>query len=762
MFFLSSLSFNFFLISFLACLFPFLIYTSHQFALCVTLLLYFLINPISNLKRCLYGLFFLIFIGYTFNVKFHYDSLSQTGDFNDVVTIIEPQFSVNDTTILVKSSNHLKYQLKIKRSPTQPLFNYGDRYYVSGTIKPISSPTNPGQFNFPRWLYLNGVSGQIFPKKFNLMNKSSIWSLKRLQFTIKSNILAYHKQMLPSPLSDLFTGLIFGEHGTKLPVSLKMIFKKTGLTHLLVVSGSQVALIVGIFFIGLSYFNCHRHITLFVIIIVSIIFYGITGGGASVFRASLMTVIVAAFKLYHYRVSIPFVIANVATIMMIFNPLIIFDFGAYLSFLATLSLIYGVPMLAKQLPQHWPLLIRTMIGMSIAPFIATFPFLWLFFYKISLISILSNLIMLPIIELIVILGFFTTIIGMILPIITIPLMSGIAVILTLMIKALSYLASFSWSEFSLGKPSLVLIALIYFNIGLLISSISLQNKKRFLFLNSIFIFFIICFTELREKPLVITVLDVGQGDATLIECPNGKTVLIDAGKGRYPDVGRNVIIPYLAYRGINTIDLLVITHYDYDHYGGVASLAEAIKINKIIDNGNASYHNQIQSWFQENITIQAINTGDTISIDPKISISCLTSSSINRYHDKNNRSISLLIQYEKSDVLLTGDLESIGEQFIIQNYDPIDIDILMLGHHGSKTSTIELFLQWATPEVGLISAGRNNRYGHPHPSVLSRCNQYDMDLYRTDYHGAITLTTYGDSFLIKTYLNRFQWLSLGS
>ena len=121
-----------------------------------------------------------------------------------------------------------------------------------------------------------------------------------------------------------------------------------------------------------------------------------------------------------------------------------------------------------------------------------------------------------------------------------------------------------------------------------------------------------------------------------------------------------------------------------------------------------------------------------------------------------------ILQYQESDILFTGDLEYLGESFIIQNYDPVDIDILKLGHHGSKTSTTGSFLQWATPEVGLISAGRHNRYGHPHPSVLSRCRHYNMDLYRTDLHGAITLTTHGDSFLIEPFMTRFQWLNIGS
>ena len=131
----------------------------------------------------------------------------------------------------------------------------------------------------------------------------------------------------------------------------------------------------------------------------------------------------------------------------------------------------------------------------------------------------------------------------------------------------------------------------------------------------------------RPSPLMITFLDVGQGDATLIEYPNGKVVLVDTGSGRYPDAGRQVIAPYLAYRGINHIDAIVITHYDFDHYGGLKSLSEAVDIGHIIDNGNAPYRNRLLPWISDVTQFTSISQFDHIHIDSNVSVNCLSPAS---------------------------------------------------------------------------------------------------------------------------------------
>jgi competence protein ComEC len=765
--FLQSVQFNLFLIAFSGCLWPFLNHLEHKIGLLLGLLLY---NLACNLvckksykTRLIYLVFFIGMLGYATVTKSHHNALTRSGYFNQIVTVIEPQFSRHQSTVLVKDPDNLLWQLQVNKLHLDPL-RYGDQYQVSGPIKSAKKATNPGQFNKARWLALKGISGQIIPKKIRKIPHHSKWDLKRLQFAIKSKVLAYHQHMLPPPFSDLFTGLIFGDHGTRLPLVLKTIFKKTGLTHLLVVSGSQVSLIVGIIFLALTYLRLPRMGIMGTIIIINIIFYGVTGGGASVLRAILMSMIIVGFKLYHYQSSTAHVITTVAVIMMIINPLIIFDLGAYLSFLATLSLIYGVPWISDRLPQGWPLFIRLSVSMSIAPFIFTFPFLWGFLYKLSLISILTNLIMVPIIEIIVVLGFFTTIIGIAIPIITTPMMTGMEIVLRGMILFIKKMAAISWAEIPLGAPSIIVIILIYGLLWICLSSLSPSKKKKLISSGIALLLGGWLWSSLQPAQLVITILDVGQGDATLIECPNGKTILIDSGSGLYPDAGRNIIGPYLAYRGINRIDVVVITHYDFDHYGGLKSLSEIVEISQIIDNGNLEKHEKIKSWIPTIKDIKPIHQFDTLQIDPSVKITCLSPfskrSHPRSHHNKNNRSVTLLIQYKDIDILLPGDLEALGEKFLVQNHSPIDIEVLKLGHHGSKTSTTADFLKWSTPEIGIISAGRNNRYGHPHPTVMSRCRNNNMTLYRTDQQGAITLTTDGKSIQIRPYINRYKILDL--
>jgi competence protein ComEC len=590
------------------------------------------------------------------------------------------------------------------------------------------------------------------------MSHSNNFDLKSIQFWIKKKILAYHQKMLPYPLSDLFTGLIFGEHGTALPQSYKIIFKKTGLTHLLVVSGSQVALIVGIVFVVLQFFNLNRNTILLSVIAASLFFYGVTGGGASVLRAVIMSILVSAFKLYQYRVSVLYVISNTAILMILIDPLIIFDFGAYLSFLATLSLIYGVPFLSNILPNRWPLFLKMLISMSLAPFCVTLPFLWFFFHKVSLMSVLSNLIMVPLIELLVVLGFFSTLIGLIIPPITMPLMMGIRLILDLKILLIETLSQFSWSEYAFGRPPVFVMITLYLLIGCCLAPIPDKLKRNISLLSVIGFIIMIVHSVIKAPHFTVTVLDVGQGDCIIIECPNGKTLLIDSAKNSF--VARQVILPYLAYRGINVIDAMIITHYDKDHYGGVSEIIRSVKVKTIIDNGNLVARVSKLGSIADDIPIYRIQSGDRINLDPSVKIRCLSASSIIRSSDKNNRSISLLIQYKSKKFLFTGDLESIGEKWISRIYNPIDVDVLKLGHHGSKTSSTSALLKWCTPEIGIVSAGRKNRYRHPHPSVLDRCQLYGISVFRTDLDGAIKLLTDGSDLKIIAYLKQSPILSV--
>ncbi len=738
-----------------SCIWPFLIHIEHRIGLLFGIFLYLTCIKLSSKIKVICVLFFVGMLIYTSSIKFHYDSLPRSGTFHGQITVIEPQFSSKQATVLVRDEKGLLWRLHVSKYK-KALLRYGDSFKIRAVIRPGQLATNPGQFNEARWFYFKGISGALIPTQIRFLSHQSGWDLNRLQFTIKFKILSYHQRMLPPPFSDLFTGLIFGDHGTRLPMALKALFRKAGLTHLLVVSGSQVSLIVGVVFLILRYLRISRIGIMGSVLGINILFYGITGGGASVLRAMLMSLIIVGFKLYHYRSSPAYVMVAVAMFMMILNPLIIFDLGAILSFLATLSLVYGVPWLSDRFPQHWPRFIRFLLSMTLAPFVFTIPFLWGIFYKVSVISLVTNLVLVPLIECVVILGFFTTVIGVMIPNLTEWMMSGLFVVLRVMVRFVEFMSQLSWAEISLGATSFIIIGLIYVMLWVVIAPLSGLKKKTFLSYCSLILCGLWVWGSCRPSPLMITFLDVGQGDATLIEYPNGKVVLVDTGAGRYPDAGRQVIAPYLAYRGIDRIDAIVITHYDFDHYGGLKSLSEAVDIGHIIDNGNAPYRNRLLPWLSDVTQFTSISQFDRLHIDSDVSVKCLSPASGIPLDNKNNRSVTLLVRYGDIDILLPGDLESLGESFLMGAFDPIDIDILKLGHHGSKTSTTGSFLNWCRPEIGIISCGRQNRYGHPHQSVISRSKHHNIQLYRTDKHGAIILKTDGKFLSITSYRDRYK------
>ncbi len=241
--------------------------------------------------------------------------------------------------------------------------------------------------------------------------------------------------------------------------------------------------------------------------------------------------------------------------------------------------------------------------------------------------------------------------------------------------------------------------------------------------------------------LQVIFVDVGQGDSTFIRTPSGETLLIDGGEY---DTYETHLLPFLRKQGIKTIDTAIATHYHSDHIGGIQLLTEDGGVKTLVlpdyddtDNSrkyleNAAYNNDTQ--------VQYVSAGDVIETHcDDLSIKVLHpsrgGSNGNNFH--NNNSLVLHISYGKTSFLITGDIEARAERELISNNN-IECDVLKVPHHGSSSSSSEEFIQAADPTYGIISAGKNNSYGHPHFETLDTLNDEDIRIYRTDTDGNIT------------------------
>ncbi len=257
-----------------------------------------------------------------------------------------------------------------------------------------------------------------------------------------------------------------------------------------------------------------------------------------------------------------------------------------------------------------------------------------------------------------------------------------------------------------------------------------------------------------EGTLTVAFLDIGQGDAILIRSPNGMTMLIDGGNSDKD--GREVIIPKLQEWGAERLDVMVATHPDADHIGGLPYVLENFDVGSVALTGQV-HTTQVYERFLTDIRdfqVSAIpvRTGTAIPFDSAVSVEVLgpDDSFVQVQGDNNNASIVIKLTYGQAGFMFTGDAEGEEEAAILAGGADLRSTVLKVGHHGSRSSTGEAFLSAVDPQIGVISAGDGNRYGHPHQEILDRLNQHGVTIYRTDLSGTITLTTDGATISVET------------
>lgn len=260
-----------------------------------------------------------------------------------------------------------------------------------------------------------------------------------------------------------------------------------------------------------------------------------------------------------------------------------------------------------------------------------------------------------------------------------------------------------------------------------------------------------------EQPGV-TFLNVGQGDSILITTPAKKAILIDG--GTYPrewstfDAGKFVVVPYLRRKGIRKLDMVIATHPDLDHIGGLLAVLKHFPVDTFLDSGTISttktYEDLLRLVEKKNIKYK-IAQKEEIQIEPELTLQILSPISQGFANDPNNNSIVIRLEYGNISFLFTGDITEIAETLYVKQYgEKLKSHILKAAHHGSDSSSSGVFLNYVQPDVAVISCGENNPFGHPSKTVLERFQNMDIDVYRTDLSGHITIATDGKEYQIIT------------
>ena len=435
-------------------------------------------------------------------------------------------------------------------------------------------------------------------------------------------------------------------------------------------------------------------------------------------------------------------------------------------------------------------------SITISANIIIIPIMAYFFSTTSFMFWISNILAGPIMEIVTIFGFVVYLIS----IICMPLAKFLGfflnILLTILIKIAEYSSQIPGSSFYIKTPYLFECVLYYLIIYILLNQnkikVFLKNNmyvnkiiynNKFLMsknLNSIDDFFVVV-KKIKHKIISVLIIismlfsfiynsfpkslkiyfvDVGQGDCTLIKTPTNKNILIDGGGSEFGsfDVGEKILLPYLLDRRVTRVDYLFISHFDSDHIGGLFKIMENVKIKNIIISKQGKESENLKEFKEivskKRVNVKVVKKGDLIKVD-KYSYFEILFPEENLIEDNilNNNSIVTKFSCMGLNILFTGDIEEIAEKRLIELYGnnkKLKSTILKVAHHGSKSSSIDRFLELVQPKIALIGVGEDNNFGHPNQGVLDRIGEYTNMIYRTDINGEIEIIYSNGKIKIKT------------
>lgn len=636
----------------------------------------------------------------------------------------------------------------------------GMKLTLSCSLSRPDSADNPGEFDAREYYSHKGI--YIVGKDISILECGEDYSrIGDILFRLRIKSGEITDSVFGETDGSVIKAMLLGDK-SGIDRDTKKLFQMNGIAHILAISGVHIAII------GMTLFGVLRRLTgsymaSGIMAISVIVLYGVmTGMASSTVRAMIMMVISVIGQVKGRSPDMLTSAGTASVIQALIDPGIILDAGFQLSFAAVLGMAVPGALMKKLIPTKNKV-VSTLV-MNLAITLATGPLVIFYYYQFPLYSIFLNLLIVPLVSVIIFVSIVVIAAMLIFP----GILQGnemavgigafpVKLILAIYRQLCEWAMKLPFYSINTGHVSVMMIVVFYMAmVGVLILLVRAKSadcarvRRRMVCLCAAVIITLCCVcyeAASFDREFRVVFMDVGQGDGILIRSGMGVNILIDGGSSSSNKVGEYVMAPVLKFYGAAHVDYAFVTHGDKDHVSGIQYLLSDTNSGIRIDNLVVPMYGDIENMGEllelaekRGVNIIYMDGGSQMSCGKdvaKVWLNFLHPSEKTDIKDANDLSAVIRLEYRGYSVLFTGDLGEDGERELISEGGDLSADVLKVGHHGSRYSTSGEFLRAVDPDLAIISAGENNRYGHPHGETLERLDACGADVMSTIDHGAI-------------------------